>query len=133
VPVTLTPLSVAYTSQTVGSTSNPKILTLTNNQGVSVNNIAISATGDFAVTATSCTTSLAAKNKCTISVVFTPTATGTRTGNLQVNDSAANSPQASSLSGTGVPGTLGIGHSFRQASVQLEVGYQAARSLSDRA
>jgi hypothetical protein len=36
-----------------------------------------------------------------ISVVFTPTATGTRTGTLSVSDSAINSPQTSTLTGTG--------------------------------
>jgi hypothetical protein len=34
-------------------------------------------------------------------VVFTPTQTGTRTGTLQVADSAIGSPQTSSLTGTG--------------------------------
>jgi hypothetical protein len=34
-------------------------------------------------------------------VVFTPTATGTRTGKLNVADNASNSPQTSSLTGTG--------------------------------
>jgi hypothetical protein len=38
---------------------------------------------------------------CTIDVVFTPTQTGTRTGTLQVADSANNSPQTSNLTGTG--------------------------------
>jgi hypothetical protein len=34
-------------------------------------------------------------------VTFTPTATGTRTATLNVNDSANNSPQTVSLTGTG--------------------------------
>jgi hypothetical protein len=34
-------------------------------------------------------------------VVFTPTETGTRTGTLQVIDSAAGSPQTSTLTGIG--------------------------------
>jgi hypothetical protein len=44
---------------------------------------------------------LAAKSQCKISVVFEPTETGTRTGELKVSDSAGNSPQTSSLKGTG--------------------------------
>jgi len=101
VPATLTPASVTYASQTVGTTSAPKIFTLTNNQAVALTSIAISTTGDFAVSATTCTTSLAAKGKCTISVTFTPQAIGKRTGQLSVSDSADNSPQTSSLTGTG--------------------------------
>ena len=101
VPATLTPASVTYAPQTVGTTSAAKTFTLTNNQAVALTSIAISTTGDFAVSSTTCTTSLAAKGKCTISVTFTPQAIGKRTGALSVSDSADNSPQTSSLSGTG--------------------------------
>jgi len=101
VPATLTPASVTYAAQTVGTTSAAKTFTLTNNQAVALTSIAISTTGDFAVSATTCTTSLAAKGKCTISVTFTPQATGKRTGQLSVSDSADNTPQTSSLTGTG--------------------------------
>jgi hypothetical protein len=100
-PATLTPTTATYALQTVGTTSLPKTFTLTNNQTVTLTGLAISTTGDFAVSATTCTTSLAAKGKCTISVTFTPTATGTRTGQLGVADSASNSPQTSKLTGTG--------------------------------
>jgi YVTN family beta-propeller protein len=101
VPAKLTPASATYVVQTVGTTSAAKVFTLTNNMTVALTSIAISTTGDFAVSATTCTTSLAAKGKCTISVTFTPAATGTRTGQLSVSDSASNSPQTSALKGTG--------------------------------
>ncbi|HTR26068.1 MAG TPA: FG-GAP-like repeat-containing protein [Terriglobales bacterium] len=100
-PATLTPASATYHAQKVGTTSSPKTFKLANNQSVDLNGIAISTSGDFAVSATTCSTSLAAKKKCTISVTFTPTQTGTRTGQLSVSDSASNSPQTASLSGTG--------------------------------
>jgi uncharacterized repeat protein (TIGR03803 family) len=100
-PVTLTPASATYPKQKVGRTSKPKTFTLTNKQPVTLTNIAISTTGDFAVSSTTCGASLAVKGKCTISVTFTPTETGTRTGKLQVSDSASNSPQVANLSGTG--------------------------------
>jgi hypothetical protein len=100
-PATLTPATATYASQAVGTTSAAKTFTLTNNQTVALTSIAITTAGDFAVSATTCTTSLIAKGKCTISVTFTPTAKGTRTGVLSVSDSANNSPQKSSLTGTG--------------------------------
>jgi hypothetical protein len=100
-PATLTPASATYPARLVGTTSPPKTFTLTNKQTVALTGIAISTTGDFAVSATTCTASLAAKGKCTISVTFTPTAIGTRTGQLSVSDSANNSPQTSNLKGTG--------------------------------
>jgi hypothetical protein len=100
-PATLTPARAIYAKQNVGTTSAAKTFTLTNNQTVALTSIAISTTGNFAASATTCGASLAAKGKCTISLTFTPTATGTRTGQLRVSDSASNSPQTSTLTGTG--------------------------------
>jgi kumamolisin len=97
----LTPVSATFTAEKVGVSSPAKVFTLTNEQTVALTSIAISTTGDFAVSTTTCGTNLAAKTACTISVVFTPTATGTRTGTLSVADSAVGSPQTSSLKGTG--------------------------------
>ena len=99
-PASLTPPSAKYPKEKVGTTSKPKTFTLTNKQKVTLTGIAISTTGDFAVSETTCGTTLAAKGKCTIEVTFTPTETGTRTGQLSVSDSAENSPQTSSLTGT---------------------------------
>ena len=101
VPVTLAPANYTYASQTVSTTSTAKVFTLTNNLSTTLSSIAISTAGDFAVSSTTCTTNSAAKGKCTINVVFKPTAKGTRTGTLSVKDSAANSPQTSTLTGTG--------------------------------
>jgi subtilase family serine protease len=98
---TLTPTSLLFPSQKVGTTSAARVLTLTNKQPVALTGISISVTGDFAVSTTTCTTSLAAKGTCKISIVFKPTATGTRTGTASVSDSADNSPQTATLSGTG--------------------------------
>lgn len=104
---TLNTMAAEYGAHGVGTTSEPKMFTLTNHQSVALNNIVIATTGDFAVSSTTCTTSLAAKSKCTIDVTFTPTALGTRTGQLSVSDSASNSPQTSTLMGLGViPATL---------------------------
>ena len=101
VQATLTPASAKFPAEKVGTSSPAKVFTLANKQSVALTSIVISTTGDFSVSATTCTASLAAKSSCTISVVFKPTQTGTRTGTLQVADSAVNSPQTSSLTGTG--------------------------------
>ncbi len=100
-PVTLTPASATFPATKVGATSKAKVFTLANKQSVALTGITIGTTGDFSVSTTTCSSSLAAKSNCKISVVFKPTQTGTRTGSLQVSDSAAGSPQTSSLTGTG--------------------------------
>lgn len=100
-PVTLNPSVAVYGKQKVGTTSGAKVFTLTNLQSTTLTGIASSTTGDFAVSSTTCGATLAAKQHCTISVTFTPTKTGTRTGQLTVTDNASNSPQTAALSGTG--------------------------------
>jgi len=97
----LAPASETYRPQDVGVSSPPKTFTLSNKEAAPLSNIHITTSGDFAVVATSCGGSLAAEDSCWISVTFTPTATGTRTGQLSVSDSANNSPQTSNLTGTG--------------------------------
>ena len=101
VEATLTPASKTFPATKVGSSSVAKVFTLTNKGTTSLTGISSTATGDYSVSGTTCSSTLGAKSKCTISVIFTPTQTGTRTGQLQVSDSAPGSPQTSSLTGTG--------------------------------
>jgi hypothetical protein len=101
VQVTLTPTSKAFPATKVGSTSAAKVFTLSNKQSVALTGISIVTTGNFSVSTTTCSSSLAAKSKCTISVVFSPTQTGPTSGTLQVSDSALGGPQTSTLTGTG--------------------------------
>ena len=101
VPVTLTPATKNFPATVVGASSVAKVFTLTNKQSGALTSIALSTTGDFSVSGTTCTSSLAGKAKCTINVVFSPTQKGARAGTLRVNDSAAGSPQVSNLTGTG--------------------------------
>jgi hypothetical protein len=96
----LTPVSASFPRESVGVSSPAKVFTLHNLQTTSLTGISTSTTGDFSVSSTTCSSSLAAKSTCTISVVFTPTKTGTRTGTLQVNENAGG-PLVSNLTGTG--------------------------------
>jgi hypothetical protein len=96
----LSPSSLGYGTQLVGTTSNPQTVTLTNTGSAPLSITSISASGDFAQT-NSCGSSLTAGASCSISVTFTPTAGGTRTGSLSVSDNATGSPQSASLSGVG--------------------------------
>ncbi|MGB7332496.1 MAG: protease pro-enzyme activation domain-containing protein [Terriglobales bacterium] len=97
----ITPATATFAATTVGTTSVAKTFTLHNYQSVILRNIAISTTGNFSVSSTTCQAQLTSSATCTINVVFTPTATGTTTGPLSVSDTATNSPQTSSLTGTG--------------------------------
>jgi phospholipase C len=111
VPVSLSPASLAFASQGVSTTSTGKSVTLKNTQTVPLTIWGVSTSGDFAETSTCplAPNTLGAGASCTISVTFTPTAPGTRTGTLSISDNAPGSPQAASLSGTGtLSGLLSI-------------------------
>ena len=107
--VSLSPTSLTFGAQSVGTTSSAQTITLTNNQSVALNISSINFTGadngDFAQTNT-CGTQVNAGANFTISVTFTPTATGTRTATLNVNDDGPNSPQTAGLTGTGTTGPI---------------------------
>lgn len=101
---TLSSTSLTFATQTVGTTSAAKNVTLTNNlpTTLTISGISFSGAdpGDFAQTNT-CDGSVPAKGKCTISATFTPKETGTRKATLTVSDSANNSPQTVSVTGKG--------------------------------
>jgi hypothetical protein len=96
----ISPASLSFTSQVVGTTSAAQKVTLTNGGSGALSISTIATTGDFAET-NNCGASLAAGASCSVSVTFVPTATGTRTGSLSFTDNAAGSPQNVPLSGTG--------------------------------
>lgn len=98
--VSWSPAYLTFLKRTVGTTSAAKVITLTNRQKVALTGISIAAFGDFSETNT-CPSSLAVNAKCTISVTFTPSATGQRTGAVVVSDSGSGGPQTIELTGTG--------------------------------
>lgn len=60
----------------------------------------VTATGDF-VPSHSCGSGLGIGESCVVSVTFTPSATGIRTGTMTISTNAYNSPHIVNLSGTG--------------------------------
>src|SRR5271163_3759233 len=101
--VTLSPTSLAFGNQGVGTTSAVRKVTLANTgtATLTISNIAIS--GPFAQTNT-CGSSVQAGKRCQVSVTFSPSKTGAATGTLTITDNASNSPQSVSLTGSGVTG-----------------------------
>ncbi|MGA8312365.1 MAG: choice-of-anchor D domain-containing protein [Terriglobales bacterium] len=97
--VTVSPLALAFGSVALGTTTPAKTITVDNNQTTAMT-ISVGISGDYAQTNT-CGTQLGAGASCAISVTFTPTASGARTGQLRITDSAATSPQTVALSGSG--------------------------------
>jgi len=88
----------------VGITSTPQTTTLTNSGELTLSITSINVTGpnsgDFVET-DNCGTTVASGKSCTITVTFTPKATGTRTAAVSITDNAADSPQPLPLTGVG--------------------------------
>ena len=125
---TVAPATLSFGNEAVGTSSTVKNTTLTNNLPTALSISSIGVAGDYAQTNT-CGSSLAAGASCAVSVTFTPTTLGSRTGTLTISDSASNSPQIVSLTGNGVvpvtvsPMTLGFGN-------QVETTTSAAKTVT---
>lgn len=94
--------SLVFGAQLVAQASSAQSVTLTNTGAVAVQITGIGATGDFAATGSACVGTLGVGQSCSIPVVFTPTAAGTRTGELQVQTNVFPTPRIVNLSGVGV-------------------------------
>ncbi|HET8924381.1 MAG TPA: choice-of-anchor D domain-containing protein [Candidatus Acidoferrum sp.] len=99
--LSLSPTTLSFARQAVGTTSPPQTVTVVNSGGSPLTINSISISGDFAQ-ATSCGNSVAAGASCAIAVTFKPTGAGMRTGMLSIVDTAPGSPHSVSLSGAGL-------------------------------
>jgi hypothetical protein len=97
------PSTLAFGTVTIGSSSAPQSVTLSNNSAVAVTNFRLTTSNVGAIHFSSqCPAVLPANTSCVITVTFAPQHPGPRSESLTVTDSAANSPQVISIGGTGV-------------------------------
>src|SRR6266853_679638 len=101
--VSLSSTNISFPDQVTGTTSSARTVTVTNKGGSTllISSIAISGphSSDYGHV-NDCGSSLAPSGSCTISVVFTPSATGTRTATVVISDNAPGSPHTIALAGT---------------------------------
>ena len=103
--VQLTPSSLTFGNQAVGTTSAAQTVTVTNlmtKKKLSITAIGFTGAdpGDFAETDT-CGSKVPELGTCTINVTFTPAAAATRTASISITDDGGGSPQTVPLTGTG--------------------------------
>jgi hypothetical protein len=142
--ITLTPSSLCFQPTLVGQTTSTacdsstpsgtgQSILIANTGGSAATLTSISISGDFAIVANTCGSSLAAANtagdSCTVSITFTPTVSGSRTGVLTVLDSAGK--QTAQLSGTGqTPATDVLSPSSLTFSAQTVGTTSAAQQVT---
>ena len=94
------------TAENVGTASGSVPVTLTNSGNVAITINSITSTGtnpdDFSIRSDECPSSLAAGAYCTVTVVFEPSASGTRNSSLVVQYGSPGTQQSTTLTGTGV-------------------------------
>jgi hypothetical protein len=104
--VTFTPTSLAFGAQAIGTTSAPQSIKVTNTGSASlfINSAATRGANplDFTQVEDGCSgLTLAAGTSCSVSITFSPTASGTRSATFILTDNAADSPQTVPITGTG--------------------------------
>ncbi len=111
--VILSPTSLTFGPQNIGTTSAPQTETVTNTgtANLTISTVAIGGTNasDFATTADTCAgATVTPSGTCTVNVTFAPSATGSRSASLSFTDSAADSPQTMSLTGVATTPVAGV-------------------------
>jgi hypothetical protein len=117
----VSPASLNFGSQGVGTTSASQTITTSNPSNVSFNIASIAASGNFSQT-NDCGPSLVPGDHCSVNVTFSPNANGLESGAVTVTDSTKISPLAIPLSGTGVNGPFLTPYPSRANFAPLAVG-----------
>ena len=103
--IVISPTSLTFASQVVGTTSATQTVTVSNNGNVNVTFTSIVTTGDFSgATTAQCPTLAVDSSNCVFQIAFKPTAAGTRTGTITFTDNATGTPQTVTLTGTATNG-----------------------------
>jgi hypothetical protein len=128
--IVLLPTSMNFGSSSIGVATTPaQNVTISNTGGVSVTLQTPTVTGDFNILANTCSAALAPNFGCTVSISFTPTASGTRAGIFSISDSAGT--QTASLSGIGVsPATDTLSATALSFSQQVVGTTSAAQTVT---
>jgi hypothetical protein len=111
--VSLSAPSLTFLGWPQATSSSAQTITLTNSGNASLTISSITVSGNFA-RSTNCGTTLGAGANCAVSVTFTPTTTGVRSGTLSIASNASGSPHDVSLGGTGTPAVLDVPLTLRQ-------------------
>ena len=96
----VSPGSLTFAGQAVGAAGAAQTVTVTNIGAAAINITGVNISGDFSQT-NNCPASLGNGSSCSIQVVFTPTAVGTRYGSLSISTAATSTAPTVSLTGTG--------------------------------
>jgi hypothetical protein len=122
---TVTPTSLTFAPVSMGTSSPSQAITLSNSGNEPLTISVIQVAGDYAQT-NNCPTILAAGSNCAVTVTFTPTVIGTRTGTVTISDSVAPGVQTIALNGAGSD----FGVTSSPTSTTVKAGVAATYTLT---
>jgi len=122
--------SVAFGNVDTGSSSTQGVtITNTGNSNVQISKITVSGTG-YTLSGASTPVTLTPTQSTTLSVIFSPTTTGSLPGSVTVTSNATGSPATITLTGTGVTATPHTVALSWTASTSTVSGYNVYRSTT---
>lgn len=121
--------TTTFASTTIGASSAGQQFTFTNTGEAPVTITSVTGSGDYAASATCNTAEVAVGGTCSVNVVFTPKAAGTRTGSVTFTTNITTGATfTGALTGTGLVPDFSIGSSSGSSSVTVSVN--AGQSVS---
>lgn len=101
--ITVSPTTLAFNNQAVGTTSVSQALTVTNSSPSALSVLNVAASGDFGETDNCLASSpIAAGANCTINVSFAPQTNGARQGTVSIANNLNGSPIVVNFTGSGI-------------------------------
>jgi hypothetical protein len=106
--VSLSPLTLTFANQIIGTTSASQGVTLTNTGTAVLSISSITSNNNVFGVTHNCGSSVAVGANCTLNVTFSPIAATTTTSSVVINTNATGSPHSVGLSGTGIVSNLPV-------------------------
>ncbi len=121
--VGLSPSSLTFPSQLLGTSSLPETITLTNTGGTALTVTGVTSSSAEYGVLNACGSTVAAGSSCAIGVFFDPAASGSQPATLTITDNATGGHQTVSLSGAGMDFSLTAANSTATTTPGGTVGY----------
>ncbi len=127
--VTLLPVALTFPQTSVNAASSAQNITISNTSTGTVALGAAAVTGDFTISANTCSSSLATNTGCTVAISFRPTASGARSGTFTITGD--NNELSASLSGSAVlPATDALSPAALSFAAQILGASSAAQQVT---
>ena len=134
--LSVSPASLAFSTQAVGTASATKVLTISNTGGLAAVNVGFQIAGtsasSFSVSGSTCAATLNAASSCTVQTIFTPATAGENSAALIISSATAGvTPVTVPLSGAGeAPNGLNVAPAQLMFSATVVASSSAVQTVT---